>query len=156
MTIKKIKKMKYTLILSLVLLTTSCTPQKKKNTNMKELHTKIEEIISYATEGLPDYEKMEKLPDLYNISISSSNCKYDILINDLPNTAFLDDSQGSVTSKTKGINSSLLGSGVTPIEIRLFPSTGKQVLDKYAAISIKIEHIPNMGSAEGRKNCLDL
>ena len=142
--------MKYRiLLLSLLLLITNCKSQEKND--MEELNTKIEEIIAYATEGLPDYEKMEKLPDLYNISISSSNCKYEILINDIPNTAFLDDSQGSVTSKTKGINSSLLSSRLTPIEIRLFPSTGKQVLDKYASISIKIEHIPHMGSAEGRE-----
>ena len=139
---------KYILILSLFVLFQSCGQEKK---SQAALNTKIEEIIAYATKGLPDYEKMEKLPDLYNISISSSNCKYVILINDIPNTAFSNDSQGSVTSKTKGINSSLLGSGLTPIEIRLFPSTGKQVLDKYASISVKIEHIPHMGSAEGRE-----
>ncbi|PKB41920.1 hypothetical protein AX016_0074 [Cellulophaga sp. RHA19] len=143
MTIKK-----HLFILSLFVLFQSCGQEKK---SQAALNTKIEEIVAYATKGLPDYEKMEKLPDLYNISISSSNCKYEILISDLQSAAFFNDSQGSVTSKTKGINSSLLGSGLTPIEIRLFPSTGKQVLDKYASISIKIEHIPHMGSAEGRE-----
>ncbi|WP_346883688.1 hypothetical protein [uncultured Algibacter sp.] len=143
--------MKYILILGLVLLSTSCKPQNAKNKNMDELDKKIEEIVNYATKNLPDYANMDKLPDLYNIMISSSNCRYQILINDLLNTSFLDDSEGHISSKSKGINSSLLVSGTTPIEIRLLPPTGKKTLDKYASISVKIEHIPHLGNAEGRK-----
>ncbi|MEP0214891.1 MAG: hypothetical protein ABJD66_16855 [Cellulophaga sp.] len=81
MTIKK-----HLFILSLFVLFQSCGQEKK---SQAALNTKIEEIIAYATKGLPDYEKMEKLPDLYNISISSSNCKYEILISDLQSAAFL-------------------------------------------------------------------
>ncbi len=142
------------ILIIIILVFASCKtkPQDIKTENMDELDKKIEEIVTYATEGLPDYSKMNKLPDLYNIIISSSNCKYEVLINDFPSASFLDDSQGSVMSESKGINFSLLSSGTTPIEIRLLPPTGKKNLNKYASISVKIEHIPHMGRPEGKKN----
>ncbi|WP_333889388.1 hypothetical protein [Sphingobacterium siyangense] len=121
------------LYINLILLSISCKGQNKITKSEKDIYAIGTEIKHF-----------DKEPH-YGASISTSNCSFEILINDVPVIKYKDNSGGSLSGSYFPLNWDITQKGPQKITLRLFPGFNQNAksmhssLMRNSGVQIKIE-----------------
>ncbi|MCS4162973.1 hypothetical protein [Sphingobacterium sp. BIGb0116] len=110
------------LFINLILLSVSCNGQNKSTKSAKDI---------YAIET--EIKHFDKEPH-YGANISTSNCSFEILINDVPVIKYKDNSGGSLSGSYFPLNWDIIQKGPQKITIRLSPGFNQNTKSMHSSL----------------------